>query len=247
MSTETTTISADRQTHFKRQAAEVAAELVASGNVVGLGSGSTAMWAVRALARRQEHGILSNILAVPTSRETENLARELGIALTTLASHPVVDITIDGADEIDPRLDVIKGAGGALLREKIVAQASRRWVIVADESKLSEKLGRKREVPVEVVTFGWQAQQRYLEELGAKVRRRTSPDGSAFVTDQGNYLLDCIFGPLEEAAVLAARLKARAGIVEHGLFLEMADVAIVAGPGGIRSMTREIEPADRTG
>jgi ribose 5-phosphate isomerase A len=237
---------ADRQTRFKQQAAEAAADLVVSGSVVGLGTGSTALWVVRALAQRLDQGRLSGILAVPTSRATEARARRLGIPLTHLAAHPVVDITIDGADEIDPRLNVIKGAGGALLREKIVAHASRRWIIVADETKLSEALGRHRAVPVEVVQFGWQVQREFLTQLGAEVKRRMAGDGSPFVTDQGNYILDCRFGPLEDAADLAVRIKARSGIVEHGLFLAMTDLLIVAGPRGVRCISAGGGPSGRS-
>ena len=225
---------ADRRTRYKREAAEAAADRVASGDIVGLGTGSTAVWVVRGLAERLARGRLSDILCIATSQVTEDEARRSGLALTTLGSHPVVDITIDGADEIDPRLNVIKGGGGALLREKIVALASRRWVVVADESKLSDALGQRRSLPVEVVRFGWQSQKSFLERLGANVARRVAPDGIPFVTEQGHYILDCRFGPLKDVHTLATTIKARTGVVEHGFFLDMAHLAIVAGAQGVR-------------
>ncbi len=226
-------------TKYKRMAAEAAVEHVQSGMIVGLGHGSTAIWAVRRLSDRVREGTLENILCVPCSKQVEADARELGLPLTTLDEHPVIDITIDGADEADPDLNVIKGGGGALLREKIVAQATRREIIVADYTKLSDKLGTIFALPVEVVPFGWTLQARFIESLGGQPQlRRTSADRSPFVTDQGNYILDCTFGPISDVHELARKLGERAGIVEHGLFLGLAADLIVAGPQGTEHRTR---------
>jgi ribose 5-phosphate isomerase A len=163
----------------------------------------------------------------------------LGIPLTTLEDHPEVDLTIDGADEVDPNLDLIKGGGGALLREKIVAQASRREIIIVDETKLSPVLGMKWPVPVEVIPFGWGSQAEFLKSLGANVNPRLDRGKTLFKTDQGNLILDCNFGPIPEPALLAYELDRRVGIVEHGMFLGLASEVIVAGEEGIRHLKRE--------
>jgi ribose 5-phosphate isomerase A len=221
---------------FKQQAAERAVEFVESGMVVGLGHGSTAIFAVRRIAQLLREGQLQDIFGVPCSRQVEGEAQRLGIPLTTLDEHPVVDLTIDGADEVDPHLNVIKGGGGALLREKVVAQASRREIIVVDESKLSPALGTHWPVPVEVVPFGWRSQAAYLESLGARPVLRQNSDGTPFQTDQGDLILDCHFGPIQDPVQLAARMSERAGIVEHGLFLGLATDVIVAGEQGVRHL-----------
>ncbi|MCX7683089.1 MAG: ribose-5-phosphate isomerase RpiA [Anaerolineae bacterium] len=224
---------------LKRRAAEYAVEFIAPGMVVGLGHGSTAIFAVRRIAELLQQGRLWDILGVPCSRQVEAEARALGIPLTSLEEHPVVDITIDGADEVDPALNVIKGGGGALLREKIVAQNSRREIIVVDESKLSPALGTKWAVPVEVLPFGWRTQASFLESLGAEVKVRQGEDGSVFKTDQGNLILDCHFGPIADPYALADRLNGRAGIVEHGLFLGLVtDVVVAFAQGGVQHMVR---------
>jgi ribose 5-phosphate isomerase A len=230
---------------LKQQAAERAVEFVESGRVVGLGHGSTAIFAVRRIAQLLHEGQLRDILGVPSSLQVEEEARRLGIPLTTLIEHPVVDLTIDGADEVDPHLDLIKGGGGALLHEKIVAQASHREIIVVDESKLSPALGTHRPVPVEVVPFGWRSQVAYLESLGAQVILRRNGRGNPWQTDQGNLILDCHFGPIPDPAQLAIRLNARAGIVEHGLFLGLATDVIVAGSQGIRHLKRDDSEPER--
>ncbi len=222
---------------LKQKAGIAAADFVESGMVVGLGTGSTAIWAVRRLAELLDTGQRTGVVAVPTSLATAREARKLQIPLTTLEAHPRVDLTIDGADEVDPKLNMIKGGGGALLREKIVAQASRRLIIAADESKLSWRLGEKWAVPVEVVPFGWKILQWFIEDLGAAVSLRTGPDEKAFMTDQRNYVLDCRFGPIRDAVQLSKRLKGRTGIVEHGLFLGMATDLIVAGSKGVDRRT----------
>jgi len=223
---------------WKKEAAEAAVELVRPGMVLGLGHGSTARYALLKIAELLRAGKLWDIHGVPCSKKVEEEARALGIPLTTLEEHPELDLTIDGADEIDPELNVIKGGGGAMLREKIVAQATKREVIVADFGKLSPKLGTKVPVPVEVLPFGWKTHVRFLEGLGAKVRLRQSSDGSPFLTDQGNYVLDCYFGPIENPGDLAKELSSRAGILGHGLFLGLVDEAFVAGPEGVRQLRR---------
>ena len=223
---------------WKKEAAEAAVELVRPGMVLGLGHGSTARYALLKIAELLQSGKLWDIQGVPCSKKVEEEARALGIPLTTLEEHPELDLTIDGADEIDPELNVIKGGGGAMLREKIVAQATKREVIVADFGKLSPKLGTKVPVPVEVLPFGWKTHVRFLEGLGAKVRLRQSSDGSPFLTDQGNYVLDCYFGPIENPGDLAKELSSRAGILGHGLFLGLVDEAFVAGPEGVRQLRR---------
>ena len=222
---------------FKKQAGEYAADLVQSGMIVGLGSGSTAIFATRRIARRIHSGELADIVGAPTSLATESAAIELGIPLTTFARHRRVDITIDGADEVDPAFNLIKGGGGAHLREKIVAQASERLVIVVDESKLVDQLGKSWAIPIEVVPFGWEAQAAYLGSIGAAPKLRMA-GGAPFRTDQGNLILDADFGRIADAAGLARQLESRAGIVEHGLFIGMARDVVVAGAGGVRHLRR---------
>ncbi|HYO74319.1 MAG TPA: ribose-5-phosphate isomerase RpiA [Archangium sp.] len=218
---------------FKRQAAERAVESIQPGMVVGLGSGSTAAFVVHRLAALRAEGKLTDVVGVPTSVGTEELARASGVPLTTLEEHPVVDLTLDGADEVDPGLRLIKGGGGALLREKIVAQASRRVLIVVDAGKLSPRLGSRWPVPVEVLPFGWRSQALFLEGLGARITPRQGRDGALYRTDQGHFILDCAFGPIEQPEQLATRLEARAGIVAHGLFIGLTSELVVAGPAGV--------------
>jgi len=224
---------------YKQQAAERAVEFVRSGMVVGLGTGSTAIFAARRIARLIQDGQLKNIFGFATSRAVWKEAQGLGISLVSEEMPKSLDLTIDGADEVDPDLNLIKGKGGALLREKIAAQASSRVIVVADDSKLSSRLGTHCSVPVEVLSFGWRSQLRYLESLGAQVKIRYNADGSPFITDSGNIILDCDFGPIANAAELAASLGARAGIAAHGLFLGLATDLIVAGKDGIRHFERK--------
>lgn len=214
-------------------------ECIESGTVVGLGHGSTASFALQRIAALLKTGALKDIIGVPCSLQVEEEARQLGIPLGTLDEHPVIDVTIDGADEVDSNLDLIKGGGGALLREKIVAQASLREIIVVDESKLSPALGTRWPVPVEVIPFGWRSQISFLESLGARVSVRQTSDGRRFVTDQGNLILDCNFGPLPQPTQVARELSQRTGIVEHGLFLGLTTDVIVAGKNGVRHLTRK--------
>jgi ribose 5-phosphate isomerase A len=224
---------------LKQQAADQVLAYIRPGTIVGLGAGSTAILAVRGLAEKLARGELTDIQGIPCSRVIEAEARRLGIPLTTLEDHPVIDLTFDGADEVDPALNLIKGGGGALLREKIVAQASRCEIIIVDESKLSPALGTNWAVPVEVIPFGWRTQAVYLESLGAQPRPRLGDDGASFKTDQGNFILDSVFGPISDPVSLGARLDARTGIVAHGLFLGLATEVIVAGASGIRHLKRE--------
>lgn len=228
------------QDHYKQQAAERAVELVASGMIVGLGTGGTAIYATRRIGALIRAGQLRDIVAVPTSVATGTEARRLGIPMLDDAHSGPADITIDGADEIDPALDLIKGRGGALLREKIVAQTSRRFVIVADETKLSPALGTRRPLPLEVVPFGWRSQMEYVKTLApqARVSLRSASGGAPFVTDQGNFILDCMIGSIERPQELAVQLQARAGVVAHGLFLGLATDVIVAGASGVEHRTR---------
>lgn len=224
--------------YLKRNAAEQALDWVESGMVVGLGHGSTARFALEGLSVRLNSGALGDILGIACSRQVESEARSLGIPLTNIEDHPVIDVTIDGADEVDPDLNLIKGAGGALLREKIVAQISRREIIIVDSTKQSSRLGTLRAVPVEVVPFGWGSQVRYLESLGARVAVRKNEDGTLFKSDQGNFILDCEFGPIPDVSRLADQIKGRTGVVEHGLFVGMATDVIVSGPDGIRHLRK---------
>jgi len=224
---------------YKRQAAEKAVQLIEPGMVLGLGHGSTALFAVRRIGELLAQGKLRDIRGVPCSDFMEREARRLQIPLSTLDEDPEIDLTIDGADEISPQLDLIKGGGGALLREKIVAQASQREVIIADDSKLSSALGTNWAVPVEVVSFGWRPALEYIRSLGAEVKLRETDEGDPFRTDGGNLILDADFGALERPAQIAARLDDRAAVVEHGLFLGLATDVIVAGPDGVRHITRD--------
>ena len=227
----------DPQTRQKKAAAEQAVEWVESGTTVGLGTGSTAIWAIRAIGAALAEGRLRDVVCIPTSEVSAAAARELGIPLVTFEDRPVVDVTIDGADEVDPALDLIKGYGGALLREKAVAQATRREVIVVDASKPSEVLGTRCHVPVEVIRFAVRTERDFLEALGARVVLR--PDGAGpFVTDEGNWILDADFGPIDDVPRLAARLQERAGIVEHGLFVGLTADVLIAGEGGVEHRQR---------
>jgi len=200
-------------------------------------TGSTAVHAVRALGRRRKAESL-DILGIPTSLATEREARALGIPITTLEEHPGVDITIDGADEVDPNLTLIKGRGGALLREKIVAQASRREVIICDASKVVPKLGVKTPLPVEVLRFGWMTTRGHLERLRSKARLREK-DGSPFVSDNGNYIIDCQFRGIPDAEQLEEDVNTIAGVVENGLFVGLAHLVVVGQKDGTVKLLRK--------
>jgi ribose 5-phosphate isomerase A len=220
----------------KRRAAEAAAALVESGMVVGLGAGSTAALAIERLAALVKEGKLSDLVCVPCSDAVESLARGLGLTLVPLHERPHIDITIDGADEVDPRFDLIKGAGAALLHEKMVAQASRREVIIVDEAKLSPCLGTQSALPVEVFPFGWRAEEIFLASLGATAVLRMQ-GGTPVVTGEGNYILDCRFGPIADPRALATALDGRGGVAGHGLFLGLTTDLIVGGASDVRHLT----------
>ncbi|MEI7999773.1 MAG: ribose-5-phosphate isomerase RpiA [Actinomycetes bacterium] len=214
----------DPQTAQKKAAAERAVEWVRSGMTVGLGTGSTAIWAIRGIGAALADGSLRDVVCIPTSEVSAAAARELDIPLVTFDDRTVIDLTIDGADEVDPALDLVKGYGGALLREKVVAQATRRQVIVVDASKPSPRLGTRCHVPVEVFALGAQV---VLRSVGA----------DPFLTDEGNWILDADFGPIDDVPRLAALLQARAGIVEHGLFVGLTHDLLIAGPDGVEHRT----------
>jgi ribose 5-phosphate isomerase A len=224
----------------KQRAAEAALAYVEPGMKLGLGTGSTAARFVDLLGRRVAEGL--KITGVPTSEATHAQAKRLGVPLATLDELPELDLTIDGADEIDGALALIKGGGGALLREKIVAASSRAMLVIADSSKKVERLGAFP-LPVEVVPFGLASTKGRLEAAaaalglsGSVALRRRGAD--PFVTDGGHYILDCAFGAIPDAERLAARLSALPGVVEHGLFLGLASVAVIAGPQGVETLRR---------
>jgi ribose 5-phosphate isomerase A len=234
MSAAASTPDTDRAA-LKRAAAEAAVELVQHGMVVGLGTGSTAVFAIEALARRHREGL--RFVGIPTSERTATLAAAADIPLTSFAEHRQIDLTIDGADEVERgTLNLIKGLGGALLREKIVAAASRRLAIIVDGTKLVDRLGMHAPVPVEVVAFGLEATRTALEVLGASVRLRESPAGEPFVTDSGNRILDCYFGAIADPARLEERIRRVVGVVESGLFICRADPVFVADAAGVHRL-----------
>lgn len=223
---------------YKQQAAEYALQFIRSGMVVGLGHGSTTVHAINKIAELIKAGELRDILAVPCSKQVEMDAGRLGIPLTTLDTHPVIDVTIDGADEVTDTCDLIKGGGGALLREKMVAQVSRREIIVVDESKRSPKLGTRWPVPVEVLPLWWRSHLPYFKSLGARPILRMKHRGGTFITDQNNLIIDCYFGAIEDPKALSQKICEWAGVIEHGLFLGLATDVIIAGADGIRHITR---------
>lgn len=223
----------------KRAAAARAVELVHSGMRLGLGTGSTAKHVVDLLGERLERGELRDIIAVPTSRATQEQAAALRIPLATLDEQPHLDLTIDGTDEVDPGLDLIKGLGGALLWEKLVARASDRLVIVADESKEVPRLGTRAPLPVEVLPFGWRTHLAWFESLGAEPSLRADARGQAFVTDGGHYIVDLRFAHgIADAAAIEAQLDERTGIIDSGLFLDLADIVFIASADGVRTRER---------
>jgi ribose 5-phosphate isomerase A len=219
----------------KQTAARAAVQLVESGSVVGLGSGSTSAFAVRFLAERVREGL--KIVGIPTSLQTQHLAEQLGIPLTTLDEHPLIDIDIDGADEIDPQLNLIKGGGGAFLREKIVASVSRRFVVIGDSAKQVSRLG-KFPLPVEVIPFAQSLIKPQIEALGASVALRQYAYGNPYVTDEGHHILDCTFGEIADPTALAQKLCTMPGVVEHGLFIGMAEIAMIGKDGSVVQIKR---------
>lgn len=229
---------------LKRAAAVAAAAEVDDGMVLGLGTGSTVARFLEALAERIRDGTLQDVRGVPTSVRTATEAQRLGIPLTGLEDDPVLDLTVDGADEVDPRLDLIKGLGGALLREKVVAQASKRLLIIADDGKLVDRLGSRAPVPVEVIPFATPTVRRFARTLGADVSLREEEPGSPYLTDNGSYILDCRFaGGIDDPGRLDRVLKTRAGVVETGLFLDMTWKVLVGGESGVRTLHKEEDGA----
>ena len=224
---------------LKRAAAARALELIASGTYIGLGTGSTVRPLLELLGERLQQRALSDVVAVPTSDDTAARCRQLGIPLTTLDDQPRLALAIDGADEIGPGLALIKGLGGALLREKLVALAAQRFVIIADESKRVRRLGTRAPLPVEVIPFGWTTHLAFFERLGAQPELRRLANREPYRTDSGNLIVDCRFpGGIKDPPALARALAKRPGIVEDGLFLRMAQCAFIAGKGGVRQITR---------
>jgi len=219
----------------KQAAGRAAAKLVRDGDVVGLGTGSTAYFAVVALGERVKAGL--KIVGIPTSVKTGDLARQLGIPLTTLDETPQIDITLDGADEVDPKLNLIKGGGGALLREKVIATATKNMVVVVDSSKVVSVLG-KFPLPIEVISFARTVVENKIVSLGASPKLRTKTDGSPYLTDNGNQILDCSFGQIADPAALALILSDTPGIVEHGLFIGLAKVALVGRGDAVEEIRR---------
>ncbi len=224
--------------NFKHLAAERAVDFINSGMVVGLGSGSTAKIVIECLGKRIIKEKLTNIIVIPTSKESEREALRNGLMLSTLIDNPRIDLTIDGADEVDLDLNLIKGGGGALFREKIIADSSVEVIIVVDETKLSFSLGKLCPVPVEVHPMAVRSVGEFIRELGAVVSLREDSKGNVFKTEQGNNILDCRFGPIEDTHELARKLSMKPGIIEHGLFLNMASIVIVGGKEGIRHLKR---------
>jgi ribose 5-phosphate isomerase A len=220
---------------WKQMVGEAAAQLVEDGMLVGLGTGSTANQLIYALGRRVQQG-LRVMGTVSSSQASQNLAASLGIPISDLDTHPELDLYIDGADEIDPQLSLIKGAGGALLREKVVASSSRRFVVIADSSKLVTQLGHRFPVPVETVPFAITPVRKHLETLGASVNVRQR-EGQIFITENHNLILDCTFpNGIADPIDLDARLHRIVGVVETGLFLHMARQAIIGGPDGVQTI-----------
>jgi len=219
----------------KELAGRAAAQFVRDGDVVGLGTGSTAYFAVVALGERVKSGL--KMVGIPTSDATAELARKLAIPLTRLEEHPEIDITIDGADEIDPQLCLIKGGGGALLREKIIATASKKMIVVADSSKTVPVLG-KFPLPVEIIPFARAVIERKITSLGATTKLRVQSDGTPFVTDEGHHILDCSFETIADPPALGRALDETPGVVEHGLFIGLATMALVGRGDRVEQLRR---------
>jgi len=227
-----TSITSDE---LKRQAAVAALDEIRDGMIVGLGTGSTASHFIRELGKRVRTGL--RVVGIPTSEASRLLAEEVGVALTTLKDHPQIDVTVDGADEVSPELDLIKGLGGALVREKIVAHASKRVIIVVDDSKIVEKLGTRAPIPVEVVPFAADVVTFQLVRWSGAVKVRER-DGKPFVSDNGNYILDWQHGAIAQPRILEKQVKALTGVVDCGIFAQVADTVIVAAGSAIQKRTR---------
>jgi ribose 5-phosphate isomerase A len=221
----------------KKHAAECCLEYLRDGMTIGLGTGTTASYFIAGVGRRVAQGL--QIRAIPTSLRTETLARKLGIPLTDFGEVKSLDLTVDGADEVDIQLNLIKGGGGALLREKIVASASNRLIIIGDSRKFVDRLGTFP-LPVEVIRFGWQLTAERIAALGAEVQLRSNTAGQPFLTVENNYILDCSFGAIEDAPELAREIRRITGAVEHGLFIEMASELVLGSGEGTEVITRSL-------
>ena len=226
------------QEKLKALAGEYAVKLIRNNMIVGLGTGSTVKYFLQALANKIRSGELENIKGIPSSLQTEAISRDLQIPLTTYHEYQTLDITIDGADEVDPDFNLIKGGGGALLREKIMAQASKRLVIIIDESKYSPKLGTKFAVPVEILPYAMPLEMIYLKDLGAGIKIRKMTNGQIYKTDQDNNIIDCNFSLIDNPQKLSEVLNMRAGIMEHGLFLSVTTDVVMATDHEVRHLTR---------
>lgn len=222
----------------KQRAAEAALKYVKSGTVIGLGTGSTADCFIRALGTALKSGQLKEVAGVPTSIASDRLAREMGIRIVALKDHPQLDIAVDGADEVDPHLNMIKGLGGALLREKIIAQAAKRMIVIADESKIVDVLGTKAPLPIEVAAFSHEIHAEQFLQLGGAPALRRTADGSIYTTDNGNYIYDCKFAAIHDPQTLQSAIRDRAGVVDTGLFINIATVAIIGNESGVRTIER---------
>ena len=219
--------------HLKQMAAEKATEEVRDGMIVGLGTGSTVYYALLKLGAMVRNGL--NIIGIPTSASTEKIATEQDIPLSTLSQHPTIELTIDGADEVDPHLNLIKGGGAALVREKIIANASKRIIIVVDDSKISQVLGTSFDLPVEIVQFGWESTQRMVNQICGKSDLRGGLK-NPLITDNGNYILDCKFNGIPEPEKVEILLNNIPGVVENGIFAKRADKVIIGTSNGVKHM-----------
>jgi ribose 5-phosphate isomerase A len=222
---------------LKKLAAEKALEYIEDGMIVGLGTGSTVEYALHKLGLLVKDGL--NIKGIPTSVHTKRIAKEQNIPLTTIEENPEIDVTIDGADEVDSNLNLIKGGGGALTREKIIAFNSKKVIIVIDDSKIVKALGIDFDLPVEVVKFGWSSVKKVLEDFKCNVKLREIMDNEPFITDNGNYILDCEFERIEDPITMEVELNSIPGVVENGLFVGLVDEAIVGSTQGILTLNKE--------
>lgn len=222
---------------LKKQAGEKAVEYIKEGMIVGLGTGSTVEYSLKKLGKLVRDGL--KIKGIPTSIHTQRIAKKEKIPLTTLEENPVIDLTIDGADEVDSDLNLIKGGGGALVREKIIAFNSKKVIIVIDDSKIVKALGIDFPLPVEVVKFGWTSTKKTLEKIGCNVELRRVMENEPYITDNSNYILDCEFERIVEPEQLEIDINNIPGVVDNGLFIGLADEVIVGGKQGISTLNKE--------
>ncbi|MEF8848086.1 MAG: ribose-5-phosphate isomerase RpiA [Candidatus Thermoplasmatota archaeon] len=222
---------------YKKLAGEKAVEHIENGMIVGLGTGTTVKYALLKIGELVKEGL--DIKGIPTSQQTKKVALEQKIPLTTLNENPKIDVTIDGADEVDSNLNLIKGGGGALTREKIIAYHSKKLIIIVDDSKIVKALGIDFPLPIEVVKFGWTSTKETLEKLGCKAERRIVIAEEPYITDNSNYVIDCDFNRIKKPEELEEKINLIPGVVENGLFIDLADEVIVGGKGGITTLEKE--------